>query len=134
MFSLTYPWRVKEALLVISQVYRNDILRGICDIYRIKNPENKNTYHYTKSFMQVYKISITFYFYFQQSPIIRKHFILVLSTHKPPLPTYFLKCNTNVNDRALRKFTWFLLFDQKYDVSLNYLTDASNQDAPMKQE
>ena len=51
MFSLTYPWRVKEALLVISQVYRNDILRGICDIYRIKNSENKNTYHYTKSFM-----------------------------------------------------------------------------------
>lgn len=134
MFSLTYPWRVKEALLVISQVYRNDILRGICDIYRIKNPENKNTYHYTKSFMQVYKISITFYFYFQQFPIIRKHFILVLSTHKPPLLTYFLKCNTNVNDRALRKFTWFLLSDQKYDVSLNYLTDASNQDALMKWE
>ena len=134
MFSLTYTWKVKEALLVISQVYRNDILRGICVIYRIKSPENKNTYHYTKSFIQVYKTSITFYFYFQQFVIIRKHFILVLSTHKPPLPTHFLKCNTNINDRALRKFTWFLLSDQKYDVSLNYPTDASNQDALTKWE
>ena len=134
MFSLTYTWKVKEALLVISQVYRNDILRGICDIYRIKSPENKNTYHYTKSFIQVYKTSITFYFYFQQFVIIRKHFILVLSTHKPPLPTHFLKCNTNINDRALRKFTWFLLSDQKYDVSLNYPTDASSQDALTKWE